>query len=121
MSDLLSDVPGILAEVFDQGTISWRAKVGTGTWATLEGARLSGRHEAIGFDERRSREHGVIDATLVVPSTSDALQFGYEIKELDGTRWAVLDRIGDSDTGARSYTVRTDPTIRYAEDKGKLS
>lgn len=119
-SDLLSDVPAILADLFEQGAIQWRPDEAT-AWASLDGARLAGRREVTEYDTRREREHLMQEATLSVPSSSAVLQFDYQIMEADGTGWAVLSRRADADVGAVTYTVRRDPTLRYVADKGRLS
>ncbi len=117
---LFDDIPGILAEVHGQGALQWRAVVGTGTYADLDGARLSNRREEVVFDTDRQREHLMQVADLSVPSTSDPLYADYEIHEVDGTTWAVRGKQGDADAGVTTYGIMRDPTKRYGPNKGHV-
>ncbi len=118
MSDLLSSLPGIMADVFEQGAISWREVVGRGTFATLDEARLTNRHEVLAFDDLRQAEVTQLQGTLTTPTASQALEVGYEIQEADGTTWAVKERSGLGDAGVRIYQVRRDALVKHTANKG---
>lgn len=115
--DLLARVPAIMADAFGQGTVQWRATVGSGSYATLTDAHQGAVREVLEYDADRGREVTRFECSLTVPYTSDVLAVRYQVKTDDALEWAVHAIAPDSQHGVMRYALRRDVTLRHTPDR----
>lgn len=119
LSDALATVPTMLAGAFGAPAVEWRAVVGSGCWATLTGAHTSSPRLVQGYDEDRGREVDELEIRIAVPSTSQALVPGYEVRlgEVEDLEFAVKEVVQDSTHGVAIYRCARRPTGRFAPNR----